>query len=305
MPQLLPHLAPPGGTSPEQNILNLLVVDEFIATPLTFDLCTTSPSIHFHWKVSGPVGTPTQFFLQVGTQIMSVDAIGSRSVQISSPVAFTFYVEYINHQGQAVAGRVLRLNSITAAPSVACQSLFPLPPVVPSSCQVTETTSALAASATPSIQATVASKLNPYDMSLKSISGWAIDPSGIHVHLSVALPTDINLIDIGVDVTAVPVLNPQGQLSMKITQLNAQANFPWWVYVLAPAYLAEDIAVANLAINNILIPFLTPALASDLQQAANNGLLSALGILSGKPVRQVLLEDGQMVLTYCTASLLP
>ena len=125
------------------------------------------------------------------------------------------------------------------------------------------------------------------------------------MHLSLALPTDVNLIDIGVDVTAVPVLN-QGKISIAIAQLNAQANFPWWVYALAAENAMLAVVAANLAINNIVIPLLKLALVSVLQQAASNALqaqLSSQPLLAGLPIGQVQLEEGQMVVAYWLPSL--
>src|SRR5271167_313945 len=244
-------------TNPYQELLNQLTVDKFTVTPSTIPICTLSESVQFDWRVTGPDvhDPPIRFTLQIGTQSVSVGSIGSHSVQISSPIVFILYAEYIDDHGVVRAARTLRMNSITGAPS-------------PNARTITITVAQLASALTPGVQAAVASTLSKYDVSLRSDPGWAIDPSGIHVHLSLAMPTDVQLIDIGVDVTVVPVLN-QGQLSFALAYFTAQANFPWWVYVLNP----PEVAAVALFINIILIPVLKPELANLLQQVLNNVVL--------------------------------
>lgn len=257
MQPLVPPMPPPGPTNQYQDLLNQLNA-VFTVTPLTIPICTMSQSVRFDWRVTGPdVGDPhIHFTLAVGANKYAVGPVGSQSVQYSSPIAFPiafgFYALYRDDQGYIRAAKSFENGSVTAAPS-------------PNSYTCEFTAQYVARQENASLEAAVGSRISKYDMQLNGEPGWAIDAAGIHIHLSLAWPAEVDLIDIGVDATVVPVLH-QGQLSLVLTDFKVQANFQWWAYLVNPV----SVTSAELFINTVLIPNLRSTFADWVQQAINN-----------------------------------
>lgn len=268
----MPPLPPPGGTNPDRDMLNQLKVD-FSVEPSTISICTTSESVKFDWMVTGVPNTVLSeilFTLHIGTTTASVGPSGSRLVQISGPTAFGFFANLHN------AGRILLIGSITAVPS-------------PNAIEFAVSTASFANYANPQVRQAVADTLDNYAQ-LRGDPNWSIDSSGIHGHLPFAVPTGVDLINVDVDLTLLPVLN-QGNLSLVYTDFNVHADFPWYVIAFNPV----EVTAVEVVINYILIPAFKPELADLLRQMLNKVVIPQPPC----PIRQVQLQAGQIVVTLC------
>jgi len=286
MQPLLPPMPPPGGTNKYQDLLNQLT-ESFTVTPSTIPICVMSQSVQFDWRVTGPdVGDPhIHFTLRIGTNKYAVGPVGSQSVQYSSPIdfpiAFVFYALY-QDQTYILAERTFEIGSITGVPSPNSET-----------CQFT--TQYVAGQENASLEAEIGSRISQYDMQLNGEPGWAIDAAGIHIHLSLSWPAAVDLTDISVDATVLPVLH-QGQLSLVLTDFNVQANFPWWAYAANPL----EVTTTWGFINTVLVPNLRPQFANWVQQAINNLPLPIQQLQkTGCGVAQVQLLQEAIAFTIC------
>jgi hypothetical protein len=284
-----PLLPPSGSPNPYQEALDQLVVEHFAVTPATIPVCTLNESVSVDWQVAGdgkaPSGEqgPVRFTLQVGAQSFAVGSAGAQSVQITSPVTVVFFVEYVGSEG-VVAARTLRLENIAGVPS-------------PNSQPFTYTPELLAEIADSNVESAVAGHLAGYDLSLSGNPAWAIDPSGIHIRLKLALQTGIpgiDILDIDVNVTVIPFPD-QGQFGLAFASDSIEARFPWWAWLTAAVWVAQ----VELLINNVVIPLFQSQVVTSIKQALNN--LSP-PIPPGVTIAQVQLEDGRMIVTACLPS---
>lgn len=275
-------MRPIGGapTNPYQQDLDQLTV-AFTASTSTIFLCISTESVQFSWRVSPSDldDPPFRFTLQVGTQSFSVGPAGSRSVQISGPVSYMFYVEFVDDEGNVLGARTLKIGSIIASSQAAPG--YNANPIPVTNQQVAQ-----------ALPGDLGALLGKYDMSLRSAPGVVIDPSGIHIGLSLNLPTDVDLIDVAVNMTAVPVLN-DSQLSVILSYFNIQANFPWWVYAINP----PEVAAVNEFLNAVLIPELQPGIANTVLQTLNSSVQAEA---AGATIFQVQLLYGSVQLIVCT-----
>jgi hypothetical protein len=279
-------LPPPGPTNPYQQILEQLVVDYFTVAPASIPVCTLSESLSIDWKVTGNGQAapgeqdPIRFTLRIATQNYAVGSLGTQSVTITGPVTIVFFVEYVTSAG-VLAVRTLRLENIPGVPS-------------PNSMPLTFGPDALAGMADSKVESDVAARVSGYDMSLSGSPAWTIDPSGIHIRLTLGLRTGIpgvDVLDIVANVTVIPFPD-HGQLGLAFASDSVDAQFPWWAWVTAPVWVAQ----VELLINDVIIPLLQSQIVTSIRQGLNN--LSP-PIPPGVTIAQIRLEDGAMIVTAC------
>jgi len=284
-----PRIRPPGGggppTSPGQTLLDQLVVDDFTVNPLTIALCSPGTPVKVEWRVSwlekNLPDPPFRFMLQIGTQNISVNAVGDTTLDVPGACAVTLSVEYIDEHGVVQATRQLAMYNIT---SIIGNSSLPL----------AYDASAVSQACNPGIEATIPHDVSGYDLTLSRTPQWSIDAGGLHIRLTLAMPSGVRgipVLDLVVNVTAI-AFPDQGQLGVSLVSFTVTPEFPFWEWLLVPWFIAQVETLVS-----VIILLFQPAIGAAIEQGINN--LAPQPIPPGVTIAEVQFVEGAMIVICC------